>query len=389
MPVIPLSVPTLGGREWEYIKECLDTNWVSSVGPFVDRFEQDVAARVDAGFAVAAVSGTAALHIALLVAGVREEDEVVIPNLTFVATANAVRYCGAHPVLVDVESDHWQIDPSLVRQFFESDCESVDGELRNRRTGRRVGSLMPVHLLGHPCDMSALYALAQEHRLPLIEDASESLGATFNGRPTGTIGDIGCFSFNGNKVITAGGGGMIVTDNESWAKRAKHLTTQAKCDPIEYDHDEVGYNYRMVNVLAALGCAQLEQLDRFLEAKRSIAARYDQAFSSVKGITSQKEAAWASSISWLYTVRIDAELRDRQHVITELAERGIQARPLWKPMHDLPMFRNAVRVGTGVSEDLYAHCVSLPCSTTLTPADQDRVIDAVLDILAKDRHTQS
>ena len=288
--MIPLSVPTLGGREWEYIKECLDTNWVSSVGPFVDRFEQDVAARVDAGFAVAAVSGTAALHIALLVAGVREEDEVVIPNLTFVATANAVRYCGAHPVLVDLEPDHWQIDTGLVRRFLESDCESVDGELRNRRTGRRVGALMPVHLLGHPCNMDALSELAGTYGLPLVEDASESLGATFDGRPMGTIGDIGCFSFNGNKVITAGGGGMIVTDDEAWAKRAKHLRTQAKCDPIEYDHDEVGYNYRMVNVLAALGCAQLEQLDRFLETKRSIAARYDQAFSSVQGIVSQKEA---------------------------------------------------------------------------------------------------
>ncbi|HCK12367.1 MAG TPA: LegC family aminotransferase [Candidatus Latescibacteria bacterium] len=383
--MIPLSVPTLGGREWEYIKECLDTNWVSSVGPFVDRFEQDVAARVDAGFAVAAVSGTAALHIALLVAGVREEDEVVIPNLTFVATANAVRYCGAHPVLVDLEPDHWQIDTGLVRRFLESDCESVDGELRNRRTGRRVGALMPVHLLGHPCNMDALSELAGTYGLPLVEDASESLGATFDGRPMGTIGDIGCFSFNGNKVITAGGGGMIVTDDEAWAKRAKHLTTQAKCDPIEYDHDEVGYNYRMVNVLAALGCAQLEQLDRFLETKRSIAARYDQAFSSVQGITSQKEAAWASSISWLYTVRIDAERCDRRRLITELGDRGIQARPLWKPMHGLPMFRDALRIGTGVSDDLYACCVSLPCSTSLTHGDQDRVIEALLDIVFKDQ----
>ena len=383
--MIPLSVPTLGGREWEYIKECLDTNWVSSVGPFVDRFEQDVAARVDAGFAVAAVSGTAALHIALLVAGVREEDEVVIPNLTFVATANAVRYCGAHPVLVDLEPDHWQIDTGLVRRFLESDCESVDGELRNRRTGRRVGALMPVHLLGHPCDMDALSELAGTYGLPLVEDASESLGATFDGRPTGTIGDIGCFSFNGNKVITAGGGGMIVTDDEAWAKRAKHLTTQAKCDPIEYDHDEVGYNYRMVNVLAALGCAQLEQLDRFLETKRSIAARYDQAFSSVQGIVSQKEATWASSISWLYTVRIDAERCDRRRLITELGDRGIQARPLWKPMHGLPMFRDALRIGTGVSDDLYACCVSLPCSTSLTHGDQDRVIEALLDIVFKDQ----
>ena len=383
--MIPLSVPTLGGREWEYIKECLDTNWVSSVGPFVDRFEQDVAARVDAGFAVAAVSGTAALHIALLVAGVREEDEVVIPNLTFVATANAVRYCGAHPVLVDLEPDHWQIDTGLVRRFLESDCESVDGELRNRRTGRRVGALMPVHLLGHPCDMDALSELAGTYGLPLVEDASESLGATFDGRPMGTIGDIGCFSFNGNKVITAGGGGMIVTDDEAWAKRAKHLTTQAKCDPIEYDHDEVGYNYRMVNVLAALGCAQLEQLDRFLETKRSIAARYDQAFSSVQGIVSQKEATWASSISWLYTVRIDAERCDRRRLITELGDRGIQARPLWKPMHGLPMFRDALRIGTGVSDDLYACCVSLPCSTSLTHGDQDRVIEALLDIVFKDQ----
>ena len=255
---IPLCVPEIRGNEWKYIKECLDTNFVSSVGPFVDRFERELAACVGSKYAVATVNGTAAIHIALLIAGVKPDDEVLVSTLTFIAPVNAIRYACAWPVFIDAEEQYWQMDPQRVVDFIEKGCVWKNSELRNKTTGRRLSAIMPVHILGHPVDMDPILEQAQKYNLPVIEDATESLGAKYKGRHAGTLGDIACFSFNGNKIITTGGGGMIVTDNEEWALKAKYLTTQAKDDPLEFIHNEIGYNYRLPNISAAMGCAQLE-----------------------------------------------------------------------------------------------------------------------------------
>ncbi len=271
---IPLSVPELGGNEWLYVKECLDTNWVSSAGPFVDRFERMVAAFVGARFAVATASGTAALHLALLVAGIELDDEVIVSSLTFVAPVNAIRYIGAWPVFIDAEPNHWQMDSQKVADFLTTQCIWANGELRNKSTGRRVKAILPVHILGHPCDMDPIVQIARKFELVVIEDATEALGARYKSRTVGKPGDVACFSFNGNKIITTGGGGMIVTDNERWAEKAKYLSTQAKDDPIEYIHDEIGYNYRLTNIQAALGVAQMEQLDKHIAANYTMIHNY-------------------------------------------------------------------------------------------------------------------
>lgn len=378
---IPLSVPEIRGNEWEYVKECLDTGWVSSVGAFVDRFEQDMAAYVGTKHAVAAVSGTAALHTALLVAGVLPDDEVLVSALTFIAPANAVRYAGAWPVFIDAEADHWQMDAKKAISFLEEECEWRQGELRNKTTGRRIKAILPVHILGHPVDMEPLLAAARKYELAVIEDATESLGAKYKGRRVGHLGDIACFSYNGNKIITTGGGGMIVTDNEAWARKAKYLTTQAKDDPLEYVHHEIGYNYRLTNVQAAIGCAQMEQLDNYIAAKLRIAAAYTEQFRDLPGLTPMREAPWAESIFWLYTILLDNEAQGKgsRQLMHYLAERGIQARPLWQPLHQSPAYQSSQSFQCTVAERLNRVALSLPCSTGLTTDEQARVIKAVRD----------
>ncbi|HSB01650.1 MAG TPA: LegC family aminotransferase [Anaerolineales bacterium] len=374
---IPLCVPEIRGNAWSYIKECLDTNFVSSVGPFVDRFESELAGRVGARYAVATASGTAALHVALLVAGVEPQDEVLVSTLTFIAPVNAIRYANAWPVFIDAESKHWEMDAAKVVDFLEKECQWQAGELRNRHTGRRVRAIMPVHILGHPVDMDPILEAARKYNLPVIEDATESLGATYKGRTTGRIGDIACFSFNGNKIITTGGGGMIVTDNEEWARKAKYLTTQAKDDPFEFIHNEVGFNYRLTNLQAALGCAQLELLDEFIAAKRRIAGVYSQALAEVPGLTLMQEAEWAFSIYWMYTVLVDPDRfgMDSRALMRKLAERNIQARPLWQPAHLSPAHRDAYAVDCSVAERLNRQAVSLPCSVGLTSSQQEQVLE--------------
>ena len=303
--LIPLSVPEIRGNEWRYVKDCLDTGWVSSVGSYVDRFEQMVAKEAGTKFAIATVNGTSALHIALLVAGVKPEDEVLVSTLTFIAPANAIRYAGAWPVFIDAEPDYWQMNPDHVVEFLEHGCRWSNGELRNLRTGRRVSAILPVHVLGHPVDLDPILAIAKKYGLKVIEDSTEGLGAAYKGRQLGSLGDIGCFSFNGNKIITTGGGGMLVTDNEEFARKAKYLTTQAKDDPIEYIHGEIGFNYRLTNLLAAVGCAQMELLDDYVSAKRKIATRYCNALQNVTGIAPMKSAPWSESTFWMYTILID------------------------------------------------------------------------------------
>lgn len=377
--IIPLSEPQFAGNEWTYLKECLDSGWVSSAGPFVDRFERMVASYVDAGHGVAIVNGTAALHTALLVAGVEPDDEVLVSTLTFIAPVNSVRYANAWPVLIDAEPMHWQMDPQRVSDFLDHECGWQNNELRNKATGRRVKAIMPVHILGHPCDMDPLLALARKYNLMVIEDATESLGAEYKGRKVGHLSDIGCYSFNGNKIITTGGGGMIVTDNPDWADKARYLSTQAKDDPVEYVHNQVGYNYRLTNIQAALGCAQMEQFDEVLLRKRRIADRYKSVFQEAPGISLMCEAAWARSNFWMYTVLIDETVygEDSRALMRRLGKNGIQSRPLWQPMHRSPACRMFQVVGGEVADRLHRDGLTLPCSAALTFEDQSRVLDAI------------
>jgi len=376
---IPLCVPEIRGNEWKYIKECLDTNWVSSVGPFVDRFERELADYVGTKYAVAAVNGTAALHIALLVAGVQPDDEVLVSTLTFISPANAIRYVGAWPVFIDAEPNYWQMDPQKVVDFLDKGCQWRDGSLYNKSTGRRVKAILPVHILGHPCDMDPIIEIARKYQLPVIEDATESLGAKYKGRMVGHLGDIACFSFNGNKIITTGGGGMIVTDNETWARKAKYLTTQAKDDPLEYVHKEIGYNYRLTNIQAAMGVAQLEKLEEYITTKRRIAKTYTQAFKDIPGLSPMREAEWAFSIFWMYTMLVDKEEygMSSRDLLRSLAAHKVQTRPLWQPVHLSQAHQDGVVLDCPVAERLNGDAISLPCSVGLTQEEQTRVIHSV------------
>ncbi|HEU4322734.1 MAG TPA: LegC family aminotransferase [Roseiflexaceae bacterium] len=377
---IPLCAPALGGNAWRYLKECLDSGWVSSAGPFVTRFEHELAALVGRRYAVATASGTAALHLALLVAGVGPDEEVLAPALTFIAPINAVRYVGAWPVLIDAEPRYWQIDPDKLAEFLQRECVWRGGALRNRSSGRRVRALLPVHLLGHPADMAPLRDLASRHGLALIEDAAESLGARYRGVPVGSFGDLACLSFNGNKLITAGGGGALLADDAEQARRVHYLSTQAKDDPVEYQHGAVGYNYRLTNLQAALGVAQLEQLEAHIAAKRRIAQRYSEALGQRPGITPMAEAPWAFSTCWMYTVLIDQARYgiDSRALLRALEQGGIVARPLWRPVYTNQPYTSCQTYRCEVAPQLVSQALSLPCSVGLTEAEQERVIAAVL-----------
>lgn len=377
---IPLCVPEIRGNEWAYVKECLDTNFVSSVGPFVNRFEENVATRLGTRSAVACVNGSAALHIALLVAGIQPDDEVLVSTLTFIAPVNAIRYVGAWPIFVDAEPNYWQMDAQKLADFLALDCEWVEGELRNKITHRRVKAIMPVHILGHPCDVDPILELARKYDLIVVEDATESLGAKYKGRVVGHLGDLACLSFNGNKLITTGGGGMIVTDNEAWARRAKYLTTQAKDDPREFVHNEIGYNYRLTNIQSALGVAQLEKLDEYIAIKRRIAATYADAFKNIPGLTPMREAEWAFGVFWLCTILVD-EARfgmDSRALMRRLDANKIQARPLWQPVHLSPAHRSSFVTDCPVAERLNRDALSLPSSVGLTESEQECVIESVV-----------
>jgi perosamine synthetase len=379
---IPNAVPHLAGNEWKYVKECLDTNWVSSAGPFVDRFEREIAQHVGVPHAVATVNGTAAIHVALLAAGVGPDDEVLVPAFTFVATANAVAYCGAHPIFLDSEETSWGLDPARLAEFLESECIVEAGHVVNRRTGRVVRALLPVHLYGHPCDLDPLLALARRYPMAVVEDSAEALGARYRGRSVGVEGLAGCLSFNGNKIITTGAGGMVLTRDEATAARVRRLTTQARGDAIEFVHDEIGFNYRLSNLHAALGVAQLEQLDGFVEDKRATAAFYQQALSRVDGVRPFVEAAWARSTYWMASVLLDERrCPDMPALIRDLNAAGIQARPLWRPLHLQPAFRGAEAGPVPVAERLHARGLSLPCSVGITPEERQDVVDAVVQRL--------
>lgn len=372
---IPLAVPNIGAREREYVLRAVESGFVSSVGPYVAEFEERFAAQVGARHAVACASGTAALHIAFLVLGVRSGDEVWCADFTFVGSVNPIAYIGATPSLVDSDAATWNLDPALV--VAELDRRAAAG-------ARQPAALEVVHALGQPADLEPVLTACARHGVPVVEDAAESLGAGWStgrlaGRQTGTVGRVGAFSFNGNKIATTGGGGMLVTDDADLARHARHLTTQAKVPDIAYLHDEVGYNYRLTNIAAALGLAQLERLEEFVARKRAVAARYDEALSGT-GLTLPPRIAGLDSTYWLYSVLVPhAGEHARDDLLRHLADRGIGARALWRPVHAQPPYAELSVLGTGgVADDIFRRGLSLPCSTDITDEEQDRVVEAVL-----------
>lgn len=370
---ISLHAPEIGPEEWQRVRACLERGWISSAGEVTTEFERRIADYVGVRYAVAVSSGTAALHTALMVAGVGPGDEVLVPSLTFVASVNAIAYCGASPVFMDVTPTTWTMDVEKTVQFLLCECERRDSQLVNRATGRRIAAVLPVHILGHPVDMGPLLEAAGD--VPVVEDCAESLGAAYRGRNVGALGSAGCLSFNGSKVVTTGGGGAVLTNSEAWARRARHLTTQARTDPREYIHDEVGYNYRLPAINAAIGTAQIDRLPDLLARKRAIAMRYAAALQDLPDVELMVEAPWGRSIYWLYTVRVnggDGPAR-RNALLTSLNEAGIEARPLWRPSHLLPMYSAAQRYHLEHAERIYQTAVSLPSSPGLSLEDQERV----------------
>lgn len=361
---IALHEPEFAGREWEYVKDCIDTGWVSSVGSYVDRFEADLRDVCGTTHAVATANGTAALHVCLLLAGVQPGDEVLVPTLTFIATANAVSYAGATPHFVDSEAATLGADPLALGAYLHDAAEMRSGGCYNRRTGARIRALVAMHVFGHPCELDALAALAEQWQLVLIEDAAESLGSRYKARHTGNVGRVSALSFNGNKLVTTGGGGAILTNDADLGRRAKHLTTTARV-PHRWSflHDEVGYNYRMPNLNAALGCAQLERLSSFVERKRRLASRYEAAFSTVAGLKFLREPKQSFSNYWLNAIVLEPEQADnRDDLLAALNDAGYMSRPLWTLMHKLPMYAACPRMPLPQAETLEARVINLPSS---------------------------
>lgn len=367
---VALHEPSFGGNEWKYLKECLDTGYVSSVGAFVNRFEADLAAFTGARHAVAVVNGTAALQVALRLVGVQPGDEVLVPALTFVATASAAMHAGAVPHFVDSEETSLGMDPVRLRDYLARTTELRDGRCCNLRTGRVIRALVPMHTFGHPGDIEGLLAVAHDFCLELVEDAAESLGSTVDGRHTGTFGRLGTLSFNGNKTITTGGGGAILTNDPELARHAKHLTTTAKlAHRWEYVHDEVGYNYRMPNINAALGCAQLEQLPRLLQSKRALYHRYVQAFADVRGASIFGEPPGRRSNFWLQTLLLDsASAQQRDAILAATNDAGLMTRPAWRLLHQLGPYQDCPRMELDVARSLEQRLINLPSSASLGDA---------------------
>jgi len=364
---VGLHEPRFGGNEWNYVKECIDSSFVSSVGKFVDRFEQELAAFTGATRAIAVVNGTAALHVALRLAGVEPGDEVLLPALTFVATANAVSYCAAVPHFVDSEARSFGMDAVALRAHLTASCEMRSGHCVNRATGRVIRAMVPMHVFGHPVDIEALLAVAHDFNVVLIEDAAESLGSSVGGRHTGTFGRMGTLSFNGNKTITTGGGGAILTNDAALGARLKHITTTAKL-PHRWNfvHDEVAFNYRMPNLNAALGCAQLEQLPAFLADKRALYQAYQDRFAAVPGVQVVREPAGCTSNYWLQALLLDADAApQRDAILGATNDAGFMTRPVWTLMSSLAPYSAAPRAPLPVAAMLEQRLINIPSSAGL------------------------
>lgn len=365
---IALHEPCFCGNEWSYVKECLDTGWVSSVGKYVDLFEQRLAEITGAKKAVALVNGTAALHICLLIAGVEANDEVLIPTLTFIATGNAVKYCNAIPHFADSELSTLGLAAHKLDDYLAEISVMKNGACINKKTGRRIKAVVPMHTFGHPVDIEGIMALCQKYNLVFVEDAAESLGSYYNNKHTGNFGHIAALSFNGNKTVTTGGGGAILTNDENLAKLAKHLTTQAKVPHRwEFNHDMVGYNYRLPNINAALGVAQLESLDKFIANKRALAEKYRIAFQNLEGVDFVVEPSNSKSNYWLNALLLSADNAKYRDEILEITnQNNISTRPAWNLLHTMPIFADCPRMDCSTAVSIAQRLINIPSSPCLS-----------------------
>lgn len=369
--MIPLSLPHLNGNEWKYVKDCLDTGWVSSAGAYVTQFENTVAEFAGTKYGVACVNGTSGLHLTMHMHDVKLGDHLLVPNITFIASANAASYTYADPIFVDVDPETWQLDLDLLEEFLATQTEQRDSLTYLKSTNKPIKAIMPVHVLGNMCDMPRMVEICDKYNIVIIEDASESLGSYYKGKHSGGFGKMGVFSFNGNKIITTGGGGVIVTNDETLAKRARHLSTQAKANPDTYYHDEIGFNYRLVNILAAVGVAQMEQLPGFILKKKAIDAYYRQNLSGVGDIRFQKVEEEVNPNCWLFTF----SSAKQQEILKKLQAEKVIARPFWMPMNQLPMFTENVYVSNDDhSRNVHAESLSIPSSVNLEEGQMAEVV---------------
>ena len=383
---VPLSVPSLQGNEWKYVQECLDEEWVSSAGKYVDLFEKKIADYTGVKNAVACINGTSALQVSLRLANVGPGDEVIVPTLTFIAPVNAVTYNSASPVFMDVD-EYYNIDVEKIIQFIKEETDFGDNGSQitiNRKTGKRIAAIILVHVWGNAVWQDDLVEVCKENNIAIVEDASESLGTIYTsgkykGRHTGNIGKLGCLSFNGNKIITTGGGGMILTDDETLAEKARYLTTQAKDDRIRYIHNEIGYNYRLTNIQAALGVAQLEQLTGFLDRKHEIHRHYQNALQDIEGLTISEVPEYADNNHWMNVLQIDSKAysEDREALMQRLKKIGVQTRSVWALNHLQKPYQNCQNYKIERAQGLVQKSLCLPSSTNLTNKNINQVIDSL------------
>ena len=377
MSRIPLSVPSLNGNELQYVKECIDTEWVSSAGKYVELFEKNIAEYTGSKYAIACVNGTAAIQVSLRLADVKPGDEVIVPTLTFIAPINAIAYNNATPVFMDADN-YYNFDIEKTIEFIKNETIFKNGFTYNKATNKKISAILPVHMWGNACELDAIIGLCENRNIVVVEDASESLGTFYNegkykGKHTGAIGKLGCISFNGNKIITTGGGGMILTDDIALAEKAKYLTTQAKDDPMRYVHDEIGYNFRLTNIQAALGVAQLEQLPAILKRKKEIYDFYQSKIENIEGLSLSKVPDYADNNHWLNLLQIDKKVynEDRESLMKRLEENGIQTRPVWKLNHEQKPYKNCRSFETSNAKILVENSLCIPSSINL---DKEKII---------------
>ncbi len=382
---IPLSVPTIGGNEWNYVKECLDTEWVSSAGKYVDLFEQKISEYTGSKYSIACVNGTSALQVSLRLSGVEPGDEVLAPTITFIAPVNAIIYNNAIPVFFDSD-EYYNINIDKVIDFFEKETFFKGGFTYNKRTKNKIAAIIPVHVWGNASNIFEIQNFCQERNIKIIEDASESLGTFYKNKPfskkhTGTIGDFGCISFNGNKIITCGGGGIILTNDEEKAEKAKYLSTQAKSDPVYYIHDDVGYNFRLTNIQAAMGVAQLENIDKILKRKSLINDRYINGLKNSKEYFVPKSPDYSKNNHWLNLIKFKNQNKDHlQHLVDALELNGIQSRPVWHLNHLQKPYKSFQSYKIEVAYEMVSNSLCMPSSYNLTDSDLDYIIDTIVKL---------